>query len=52
MAATAAIEEAYRPITAGEPVVRSGFDVSLIENELAYVKSPCSALDTRALFFL
>ena len=48
MAATDAIEEAYRPITAGEPIVRSSFDVSLIENELAYVTSPCGTLDTRA----
>ena len=48
MAATDAIEEAYRPITAGEPIVRSSFDGSLIENELAYVTSPCGTLDTRA----
>ena len=51
-AKAAAIEEAYRSITAGEPVVRSNFDVWLIENELAYVKSPCGALDTQARFFL
>ena len=51
-AKTDSIEEAYRSITAGGPVVRSNFDVYLIENELAYVKSPCGALDTQALFFL
>ena len=52
MAKTAAIEEAYRSITAGEPVVRSSFDVYLIENELAYVKEPCAPADTEPRFFL
>ena len=52
MAKTAAIEEAYRSITAGEPVVRSSFDVYLIENELTYVKEPCAPADTESLFFL
>ena len=51
-AKTAAIEEAYRSITAGEPVVRSNFDVYLIENELTYVKEPCGVPDTQARFFL
>ena len=52
MAKTAAIEEAYRSITAGEPVIRSSFDVYLIENELAYVKEPCAPADTELRFFL
>ncbi len=52
MARTAALEEAYRSITAGEPVVRSSFDVYLIENELTYVKEPCVPADTKPRFFL
>ena len=52
MSRTAAIEEAYRSITAGEPVVRSDFDVYLSENELIYVKEPCVPADTEATFFL
>ena len=51
-AKTAAIEEAYRSIRAGEPVVRSSFDVYLIENQLVYVKEPCAPADTKPLFFL
>ena len=52
-AKTAAIdEEAYRSITAGEPVIRSNFDVYLIENKLTYVKEPCGVPDTQAHFFL
>ena len=56
MAKSAAIEEAYeeayRSITAGEPVVRSSFDVYLIGNELTYVKEPCAPADTEPPFFL
>ena len=52
MTRTAAIEEAYRSITAGEPVIRSSFEVYLIENELAYVKEPCAQADTEPPFFL
>ena len=52
MSRTAAIEEAYRSITAGEPVVRSDFDVYLSENELIYVKEPCVPADREARFFL
>ncbi len=33
-------------------IVRSSFDVYLIENELAYVKEPCAPVDTKAQFFL
>ena len=49
---TASIEEAYRSITAGELVVRSSFDVYLIENELTYVKELCAPADTAPPFFL
>ena len=49
---TAAIEEAYRSITVGEPAARSHFDVYLRENTVSYLKSPCSAADVQALFFL
>ena len=50
--ATAKIEGAYRSITAGEPIVRSSFDVYLIENQLVYVKEPCAPADTEPPFFL
>ena len=45
-------EDAYRAIVAGETVVRSVFDVYLIENELIYVKEPCASADTRPTFFV
>ena len=45
-------EEAYRSIVAGEPVVRSSFDVYLIENELIYTKEPCAQADTEPRFFV
>ena len=49
---TAAIEEVYRSIMAGEPIIRSSFDVYLIENMLIYVKEPCAPADTKPPFFL
>ena len=52
MSRTAAGEEAYRSITAGEPVVRSDFDIYLSENTLTYAKEPCAPADTEATFFL
>ena len=52
MTRAAAIEEAYRSITAGEPVVRSSFDLWLVGNELIYAKEPCAAADTEPPFFL
>ena len=52
MPRTAAFEEAYRSIVAGKPVVRSSFDVYLIENELIYTKEPCAWEDTRPIFFV
>ena len=51
-AKTVPIEGAYRSITAGEPVVRSSFDVYLTENTLTYVKEPCTLADTEPPFFL
>ena len=45
-------EDAYRAIVTGEPVVRSVFDVYLIEKELLYVKEPCASADTRPTFFV
>ena len=47
-----AYEEAFRSIIAGEPIIRSSFDVYLIENELTYTKEPCAPADTEPLFFL
>ncbi len=52
MTRTAAFEEAYRSIVAGKPVVRSSFDVYLIENELIYTKEPCARADTEPRFFV
>ena len=52
MSGIAAFKEAYRSITAGEPLVRSDFDLYLSENELIYVKEPCARADTEARFFL
>ena len=34
------------------PVIRSDWDVYLIENSLIYVKEPCASSDTEAKFFL
>ena len=34
------------------PVIRSAWDVYLIENSLIYVKEPCASADTEAKFFL
>ena len=39
-------------IESGEPAARSVFDVYLRENTVAYLKSPCSAADVQAEFFL
>ena len=52
MAKNAANEKACRSITAGEPVVRSSFDVYLIGNELTYTREPCAPADTEPPFFL
>ena len=42
----------YESIASGERAARSVFDVYLRENTVAYLKSPCSAADVQAEFFL
>ena len=42
----------YESIASGEPAARSHFDVYLRENTVSYLKSPCSAADVQAQFFL
>ena len=51
-ARTAAIREALWSVTADEPAAHSDFDIYLRENAVTYVKSPCSAADVQAMFFL
>ncbi len=48
----AAMEERYQLIMSAEPVVRSDFDVYLIENRLFYFKEPCAPADTEPHFYL
>ena len=43
---------AYESIASGEPAARSVFDIYLRENTVTYLKSPCSAADAQAQFFL
>ena len=52
IARTAAIKEALWSVTADEPAARSDFDIYLRENAVIYLKSPCSAADVQAEFFL
>ena len=42
----------YESIASGEPVARSDFDIYTGENTVSYLKSPCSAADVQAEFFL
>ena len=49
---SAAIKEALWSVTADEPAARSDFDIYLRENAVIYLKSPCSAADVQAEFFL
>ena len=42
----------YESIASGEPAARSVFDIYLRENTVTYLKSPCSAADAQAQFFL
>ncbi len=42
----------YESVASGEPAARSVFDVYTSENTVAYLKSPCSAADVQAQFFL
>ena len=45
-------QAAYEALVAGEPAVRSDFDVYLRDNTLVYAKEPCARADTEATFFL
>ena len=49
---TAAVEKGYSQIKAAKPIIRSVFDVYLIENQLIYFKAPCAPSDIRRPFFL
>ena len=42
----------YESVASGEPAARSVFDVYAGENTVSYLKSPCSAADVQAEFFL
>lgn len=46
------LRSAYPAVVAGEPVVRSGFDVYLSGKKLSYVREECAAADTALPFFL
>ena len=50
--ALALYEDAYRAVAAGEPSARSGFDLYLNGDALAYLKEPCAESDARGRFFL
>ncbi len=43
---------AYESVASGEPAARSVFDIYTGENTVTYLKSPCSAADVQAEFFL
>ena len=45
-------KEAFWSFTTDEPAARSDFDIYLRENAVIYRKSPCSAADVQAEFFL
>ena len=42
----------YESIASGEPAASSVFDIYIGENSVTYLKSPCSAADVQAQFFL
>ena len=48
----ALVEKGYSRIKGAEPIIRSEFDVYLIENRLVYFKVPCAPSDIRESFFL
>ena len=50
--ATAFVEKGYSRIKAAKPIIRSEFDVYLIDNQLIYFKTPCAPSDKRQWFFL
>ena len=49
---TDAYNQEYESIVAHDPVLRAHFDLYLRENNITYVKYPCSLTDTQAKFFL
>ena len=51
-AKTDAYEAEYKSIVAHAPILRAHFDIYLRENDITYVKNPCSLTDTQAKFFL
>ena len=44
--------DAYRAITATQPIVRSNFNLHLLDNSLHYVRDTCRPDDIQARFFL
>ena len=50
--ATAFVEKGYSRIKAADPIIRSEFDVYLIDNQLIHFKTPCAPSDLRERFFL
>ena len=49
---SALVEKGYSRIKGAEPIIRSKFDVWLVENQLIYFKTPCAPSDKRETFFL
>ena len=49
---TDAYNQEYESIVAHDPVLRAHFDLYLRENDITYVKNPCSLTDIQAKFFL
>ena len=45
-------QAAYELATAGQPALRSNFDVYLDGNAVTYIKEPCAAADTAGTFIL
>ena len=43
---------AYESLVSGEPVIRSEFDIYLIDDTLVYVREPCVRADAEASFLL
>ena len=48
---TIGVAASYRSIVAGDPIIRSDFDVYLDEDRLSYLKEPCTDADTETRFF-
>ena len=48
----ALVEKEYSRIKAAKPIIRSKFDVYLLDDYIIYFKAPCAPSDRRELFFL